>query len=84
MTDPGRRRLAWVVWVVMILTYVVEVALLFMVISRRRSGGCSRWLQAMEDLARGVGTLGLHIVLSQPGNAGWWIMTAGLAIPWKV
>ena len=29
MTDRGRRRLAWALWVVTILAYLVEVALLF-------------------------------------------------------
>jgi hypothetical protein len=86
MTDPGRRRLAWAVWVAMILAYMVEVALLFANADLPVADpvdAVDPWLQAMEDLAFvAVGTLGLRIVLGQPRNAvGWWIMTAGLAFP---
>jgi len=86
ITDQGRRRLAWAFWVVTILTYVVEVALLFANVGlpvADAADAVDPWLQAMEDLAFvAVGTLGLRIVLGQPRNAvGWWIMTAGLAFP---
>ena len=86
MSDPRRRLLAWALWVVTILTYVVEVALLFANVGlpvADAADAVDPWLQAIEDLAFvAVGTLGLRIVLSQPRNAvGWWIMTAGLAFP---
>ncbi|MGH8947256.1 MAG: hypothetical protein ACRDXF_00235, partial [Acidimicrobiia bacterium] len=86
MSEPSRRRLAWALWVVTILAYVVEVALLFANADlpvADAADAVDPWLQAMEDLAFvAVGTLGLRIVLSQPRNAvGWWIMTAGLAFP---
>ena len=86
MSDPGRRRLAWALWVVTILAYLVEVALLYANVDLPVADpvdAVDPWLQALEDLAFvAVGTLGLRIVLSQPRNAaGWWIMTAGLAFP---
>src|SRR5262245_24263812 len=86
MTEGSRRRLAWALWVVTILAYVVEVALLF-----ANTGlpvldpvdAVDPWIQALEDLAFvAVGTLGLRIVLTQPSNAvGWWIMLIGLSFP---
>jgi hypothetical protein len=86
MTDPGRRRLAWAVWVVTILAYVVEVALLFANADLPIADpvdAVAPWIQALEDLAFvAVGTLGLRVVLTQPSNAfGWWIMLAGLSFP---
>jgi hypothetical protein len=86
MTDAGRRRLAWAVWVVTILAYVVEVALLFANADLPVADpidGVDPWLQALEDLAFvAVGALGLRLVLSQPRNAFcWWVLVAGLSFP---
>lgn len=86
MTDATRRRLAWLVWAVMVLAYVGEVVLLFLtadVPSLDPFDQASPLVQALEDLAFvAVGTLGLRVVLRQPGNAvGWWIMAAGIAFP---
>jgi hypothetical protein len=86
MTDQGRRRLAWVVWVVTILAYVVEVALLFANADLPVADpvdAVDPWLQAMEDLAFvAVGALGLRLVISQPRNAFcWWVLVAGLSFP---
>lgn len=79
MTDPARRRLAWILWVVTILAYVAEVALLFAnadlpVVDP--VDAVSPWIQAMEDLAFVVvGTLGLRLVMAQPRNAFcWWVV----------
>jgi hypothetical protein len=86
MTDPGRRRLAWILWVVTILAYVGEVALLFAnadlpVVDP--VDAASPWIQAMEDLAFVVvGTLGLRLVMAQPRNAFcWWVVAAGMSFP---
>jgi len=86
MSDPGRRRLAWALWVVTILAYVVEVALLFANADLPVADpvdAVDPWLQALEDLAFvAVGTLGLRLVLSQPRNAFcWWVLVAGLSFP---
>jgi len=86
MTDPGRRRLAWALWVVTILAYVVEVALLFANADLPVADpidAVDPWLQALEDLAFvAVGALGLRLVLSQPRNAFcWWVLVAGLSFP---
>ena len=86
MSDPGRRRLAWALWVVTILAYVVEVALLFVngdLPVTDPVDAVDPWLQALEDLAFvAVGTLGLRLVLSQPRNAFcWWVLVAGLSFP---
>ena len=86
MTDPGRRRLAWVVWAVTVLAYLVEVALLFANADLPITDpvdAVEPWIQALEDLAFvAVGTLGLRVVLTQPTNwVGWWIMLAGLSFP---
>ena len=86
MSDPSRRRLAWALWVVTILAYVVEVALLFAnadlpVVDP--IDAANPWLQAMEDLAFvAIATLGLRLLLSQPRNAFcWWVLLAGLSFP---
>ncbi len=86
MSDLTRRRLAWVLWVVMLLAYVAEVALLFATSALPTTDpvdNAGPLLQAFEDLAFvAVGTLGLRLVLRHPGNAvGWWIMVAGLSFP---
>lgn len=86
MSDPGRRRLAWLVWVVTIIAFVVEVVLLFAnadLPAADPADAVDPLLQSIEDLAFvAVGTLGLRIVLTQPRNAfGWWIMLAGLSFP---
>ncbi|MET0566136.1 MAG: hypothetical protein ABW021_06825 [Acidimicrobiia bacterium] len=86
MSDPGRRRLAWALWVVTILAYLVEVALLFANADLPAADpidAVDPWLQALEDLAFvAVGALGLRLVLSQPRNAFcWWVLVAGLSFP---
>lgn len=86
MTDAGRRRLAWALWLATILAYVVEVALLFANTDLPVTDPVdevSPWIQALEDFSFvAVGTLGLRILLTQPGNAvGWWIMVIGLSFP---
>ena len=86
MSDPARRRLAWALWVVTILAYVVEVALLFANADLPITDpidATDPWLQAMEDLAFvAVGALGLRLVLSQPRNAFcWWVLVAGFSFP---
>jgi hypothetical protein len=86
MTDPGRRRLAWVVWAVTVLAYLVEVALLFANADLPITDpvdAVEPWIQALEDLAFvAVGALGLRLVLSQPRNAFcWWVLVAGLSFP---
>jgi hypothetical protein len=86
MSDPGRRRLAWALWVATILAYVVEVALLFANVDlpiRDPVDAVDPWIQALEDLAFvAVGALGLRLVLSQPRNAFcWWVLVAGLSFP---
>ena len=86
MTDWGRRRLAWALWVVTILAYLVEVALLFANADLPVADpldAVNPWLQALEDLAFvAIGALGLRLVLSQPMNAFcWWVLVAGLSFP---
>jgi hypothetical protein len=86
VSDHGRRRLAWGVWVATIVAYVVEVALLYANADLPivdPVDAVDPWLQALEDLAFvAVGTLGLRLVLSQPRNAFcWWVLVAGLSFP---
>lgn len=86
MTDPGRRRLAWALWVVTLLAYAVEVALLYANADLPVADpidAVDPWLQTLEDLAFvAVGALGLRLVLSQPRNAFcWWVLVAGLSFP---
>ncbi len=86
MTDQGLRRLAWAVWVMTILAYVVEVALLFANADLPVADpvdAVDPWIQALEDLAFvAVGALGLRLVLSQPRNAFcWWVVVAGFSFP---
>jgi hypothetical protein len=86
MTDPGRRRLAWALWVVTLVAYAVEVALLYANADLPVADpidAVDPWLQTLEDLAFvAVGALGLRLVLSQPRNAFcWWVLVAGLSFP---
>jgi len=86
MNDLTGRRLAWILWIVTLLAYAVEVALLFATADLATTDPADQvgpLIQAFEDLAFvAVGTLGLRLVLRQPGNAvGWWIMAAGVSFP---
>jgi len=86
MSDLTGRRLAWILWIVTLLAYVVEVVLLFATSGLPTNDPADQagpLIQAFEDLAFvAVGTLGLRLVLRQPGNAvGWWIMLAGVSFP---
>jgi hypothetical protein len=83
MSDRTGRGLAWALWGVIVLAYLVEVVLLFATADMATTDPVDQagpWLQALGDLAFVVaGSLGLRIVLEHPGNAaGWWIMAAGL------
>lgn len=67
----------------MVLAFAGEVVLLFLTAGMPTTDPFDQAgpsLQALEDLAFvAVGTLGLRVVLRQPGNAvGWWIMAAGI------
>lgn len=86
MSDLTGRRLAWILWIVTLLAYVVEVVLLFATSGLPTNDPADQagpLIQAFEDLAFvAAGTLGLRLVLRQPGNAvGWWIMVAGVSFP---
>ncbi|MGH8914269.1 MAG: hypothetical protein ACRDZM_07110 [Acidimicrobiia bacterium] len=86
MSDQTGRRLAWTVWIVTLIAYVIEVALLFTTSGLPTTDPGDQagpLIQAFEDLAFvAVGTLGLRLVLKQPGNGvGWWIMVAGISFP---
>ncbi|MGH8914272.1 MAG: hypothetical protein ACRDZM_07125 [Acidimicrobiia bacterium] len=86
MSDLTRRRLAWILWIVTLLAYLAEVALLFATTGFQTTDPGDQagpLIQAFEDLAFvAVGTLGLRLVLKHPGNAvGWLIMAAGISFP---
>lgn len=64
-------------------TWTADTVLLLVTADLAPPGELGPWFQSLEDFAFVLaGSLGLMLVLRQPGNAvGWWLMVAGISFP---